>query len=163
MNPRQLPLLAAALAATTLVTACGSVNDHAQAPRATTAPRTTPTAPPALSGASAHAAGAVDALARAVRDGDVARLCRPNDIFTRAVIVERRRDVVSCEAWVENLLASHKLAAPTVVRVAPEPALAVARVRVANNATTLLTLLRDRHRWLVSFSAGDDPLDALSA
>jgi hypothetical protein len=156
-RPRPLIACAAALAAAAFGTACGVDKQPASTAKTSTAP------PPAvLHGEAARAAKAVDKLGRALREGDVERLCRPGALFTAAVIHEMRSAGATCEAWVEDALAAWGPPPTAVVAVSVEPGLATARVRVRARRTIPLTLLRDGRRWLVSFSNGNDPLSALT-
>jgi hypothetical protein len=160
VTPRSRPLIAcaAALAAAALGTGCGVATDEtAKAPA-----RPAPSAPAPLRGEAARVANAVDALDGALRDGEVERLCRPGAIFTDAVVREMNGDGVTCEASVEDVLTEWGSPRMTVVGVSVKPGLATARVRVSGDGTVPLTLLPDRHRWLVSFSNGNDPLSALA-
>ena len=80
-----------AVAAAVLVAGCGS--SPTGATDATTATVTHTTAAPlrrlwTAGREQARAARAVDVLARALRDGDVERLCRPGAVFTSAVVAE---------------------------------------------------------------------------
>jgi hypothetical protein len=164
VSPNQRLLgLAAAAAAALVLGACGGPIDQSltasQIGPATTSAASPP--PQRFSGEAGRAAAAVSGLRRAIADGDVARLCRPGAIFTRGVIRERRQEVIDCEPWVENVLTGHRLPLPTVRSVSVEPDLAVAQVAVGGR-TIPLTLLREGSRWLVSFSAGVDPLEAFS-
>jgi hypothetical protein len=158
LRPLSVRASATALAAATLLTACGATEKPASPPQRTTAAAQ---APPAFHGEAARVADAVAALGQALRGGDVLRLCRRGAIFTPAVVEEMGTGGATCEASVEDLLASGQPPTTAVVAVELEPRLATAKVRVSPSTTVALTLLRDRHRWLISFSDGNDPLVAL--
>ena len=162
MTSRSRPLIA--LAAAVLVAASAAGCDlTGDAATTTAASRTTPSPPaPRLRGEAARAAAAVDRLARALRDGDVDRLCRPDALFSAAVVEEMGSGGVTCEASVEDTLTAHGAPATTVARMSVEPGLATAQVRLGDGHTVPLTLVRDGRRWLVSFSDGNDPLSALT-
>jgi hypothetical protein len=110
---------------------------------------------------AARAAGAVSALSRALRDGDVEALCLPGSIFTPAVVAEMNGGGQSCEASIEESAAIARPPALTVVALSLRPDLAVARV-TGTHGTVPVNLVRDGRRWLVSFSGGDDPLGAVT-
>jgi hypothetical protein len=130
--------------------------------RETTAAARPRDAPPAvLHGEAARAALAVDALARALRAGDIERLCRPGGIFTPSVVATMNEGGESCEASLERSPALTHPPTLTVTRLAFEPGLARARVHVGRGATIPLDIVRSSRRWLVSFSAGTDPVAAL--
>ena len=161
-RPRPLITCAAALVAALSVTGCSLTGDPVRASKTVTAPA--PATPaPRLHGEAARAAAAVATLDRALGDGDVERLCRPNAIFSAAVVAEMRSGGVSCEASIEDTLANRRVPAMQVVSVAVKPDLATAQVRVGGGHTVPLSLLREGRRWVVSFSDGDDPLGALTA
>ena len=118
-------------------------------------------APARLHGSAARAAGAIYALSRALRDGDVAALCRPSAIFTPPVVADMNTPGTSCEASDEVSSALSRPPALTVVALAFRPDLAVAQVS-APGGTVPLDVVRYGRRWLVSFSDGNDPLAALA-
>ena len=148
----------AALAATALIAGCGPVVVHAVAPAPA---RPASPAPARLHGSAARAAGAIYALSRALRDGDVAALCRPSAIFTPPVVADMNTPGTSCEASDEVSSALSRPPALTVVALAFRPDLAVAQVS-APGGTVPLDVVRYGRRWLVSFSDGNDPLAALA-
>ncbi|MEA2233523.1 MAG: hypothetical protein QOD83_3339 [Solirubrobacteraceae bacterium] len=155
-----------AMAAAVLVAGCGSSSAGATKDAITTATHTTAATSPApaiVVREQARAARAVDVLARALRDGDVERLCRPGAVFTSAVVAEMNGGPQGCEQDVE--LTSIVARPPTLTVVPPssyEPDLATLRVRVGRGATVPLDVVRERRVWLVSFSDGNDPLTALA-
>lgn len=157
---------AAVVAATAVAAGCGAAALPGVAPPASrpAAARTAAGAPPrtALRGEAARVATAVRGFGVAVRDGDVERLCRPGAIFTGAVVDEMGSGGVSCEAYVEELLATRRPPPAEVVAVSVTPGLATARVRANRSRTVPLTLVREGRRWLISFSDGTDPLGALT-
>jgi hypothetical protein len=156
-----LPRIAAAMAAVAFLAGCGAT----QVADTTPAKTTTSAAPPAperLSGEPARAASAVEVLASALRDGEVDRLCRPDGVFTSAVVSAVRQSGQSCE---DSLELSNALQHPpqlTVTKLAFEPGLATAQVRIGSGSTIPLDIVRKGQRWLVSFSNGVDPVSAMS-
>lgn len=146
------------------VAGCGSLTitdtgttagSAATAQRTTRAPR-----PLRLQGEPARAAAAVSTFFRALRDGDVEGLCRPGVIFTAAVIADIQSVGDSCEASDEVSSLLRRPPVLTVVGLAFRRDLAIARVR-AGERVVPLDVVRDGRRWLVSFSDGVNPLDAL--
>jgi hypothetical protein len=97
-------------------------------------------------------------LARALRNGDIERLCRPGAVFTSAVVAAMNQAGESCEASLERSPALLDPPALTVTSLAFEPGLARARVRIGGGRTVPLDIVRSGHRWLVSFSEGAEPL-----
>jgi hypothetical protein len=150
----------AALATVALVSGCGVATTAGESTISTGADAAA-AEPLALHGAEARAAGAVDVLGRALRDGDVARLCRPGDVFTPSVVVELNTSGASCEASLELSSALTQPPALTVTSLSYRPGLATAQVRLGTGATIPLDLVHDGRRWLVSFSDGVDPIAAL--
>jgi hypothetical protein len=156
-----------AVAVAILVAGCGSSPIGATSDSTTTATHTTAATSPAsaiVRREQARAALAVDALARALREGDVERLCRPGAVFTSAVVAELNGGPQGCEQDVE--LSSLVIRPPALTVVQPgsyEPDLATLRVRVGRGGTVPLDVVRERRQWLVSFSDGNDPLIALAA
>jgi hypothetical protein len=152
-----------ALAAVSVAAGCG----NAARPTATTTAGKPPAArhpsapPPRPGGGQARAARSVARLADALKDGDVAHLCRPGAVFTPEVVAELNSGGVSCEASLELSGPLSKPPPLTVTSLALERDLAVAQVRVGGGATIPLDLVRDRGRWLVSFSKGIDPITAM--
>jgi hypothetical protein len=116
--------------------------------------------PAQLHGDAARAAAAVGALSRALRAGDVVRLCRPEGVFTSAVVSELNALGPGCETTVETSPAFTAPPAMTVTAVALRPDIAQATVSVQGRSVPL-DIVRHGRRWLVSFSDGDDPLGAL--
>jgi hypothetical protein len=158
-------LCAVAAIAATLLAGCSAVDTSATAPTTTTpAPRTTAEAPapPAFHGEQARAARAVDELAGALRDGDVARLCRPGAVFTTAVVTAMNADSVSCEQDVESSSVVARPPTLSVAKLSFRPGLATMDVRVKGGTTLPLSVVRSGRRWLVSFSAGNLPLSAVA-
>jgi hypothetical protein len=159
--PRRLLLwTVSALAAVAFLAGCtspgiGDTTAGARTPR--------PAAPVLVSphGQAARAVRAVDVFARALRDGDVERLCRPGAILTPAVVASMNEGGESCEASLERSDALHHPPTLTVVRLAFEPGLARTRVRVGAATTIPLDVVRSGRRWLVSFSGGADPVAAV--
>jgi hypothetical protein len=153
-----------AAAAAVLVAGCGASAGGATSDVTPTATHTT-AATSAVSATVRRAqAGAVDVLARALRDGDVERLCRPGAVFSSAVVAEMNSALQSCEQEVE--LSSNLTRSPILTVVQPstyEPDLATLRVHVAGGGTIPIDVIREQGRWLVSFSDGNDPLTALAA
>jgi hypothetical protein len=155
------------MAAAVLIAGCGS--SPVGVPDATTTTATHTTAatapvPAVVRREQAHAERAVEVLVRALRDGDVERLCRPGAVFTSAVIAEMNGGLESCEQDVE--LSSVVSQPPTLTVVQPssyEPDLATLWVRVGRGGTVPLDVVREQRQWLVSFSDGNDPLSALAA
>lgn len=156
-----------AVAAAVFVAGCGSSSVGVTDATTTTATHTTAATaavPASVRREQAQAARAVDVLARALRDGDVERLCRPGAVFTSAVIAEMNGGLQSCEQDVE--LSSVVTQPPTLTVVQPssyEPDLATLWVRVGRGGTVPLDVVREQRQWLVSFSDGNDPLSALAA
>jgi hypothetical protein len=136
-------------------TALPPTRPRAAAPAHTAAPR-----PAALHGEAARAGAAVDALRRALQAGDVARLCRPEGVFTSAVVTELNALGPGCETTVETSSAFTTPPAMTVTAVAVRPDVANATVSVDGRSVPL-DIVRHGRRWLVSFSDGDDPVAAL--
>jgi hypothetical protein len=157
MAPRTRSLTAGmlgAVAAVVFLAGCGSLQPAA-AGRST---RPAPPVPATLHGEPARAAAAVDALARALRNGDVERLCRPGAVFSSAVVASMNEGGESCEASLERSPALRDTPTLTVTSLAFEPGLARARVRVGGGRSIPIDIVRSGHRWLVSFSDGADPL-----
>jgi hypothetical protein len=144
----------AALAAVVFLGGCGTsgADDHTSAPR---------TAPAPLHGEAARAAQAVTGLADALRDGDVERLCKPGAVFTRPVVAAIEEDGLSCEESLELSPEVRRPPALTVTKLAFEPGLATAQVKVGRGASVPLDIVRSGRRWLVSFSGSDNPVAAL--
>lgn len=154
------PRVLAALAAAVVAAGCGS----AGAEKTTSATETSPVASPARLARPAEVARAeraVHVLARAVRGGDVHRLCRPGAVFTSAVVAGMKAGGQSCEASLELSNALLRPPALTVTRLVYRPGLAAAQVRVGRDRVIPLDLVHARRRWLVSFSDGDDPIVAI--
>jgi hypothetical protein len=103
------------------------------------------------------------ALQRAYNAGDVHRICRPGRLLDDAVVARLREPgVPDCEADVELLLGGAGDMDITVEAIHRRPGLATAMVTPHGAATVPVDLVRRRGRWLVSFSAGGDPLRALT-
>lgn len=149
-----------ALAAVVLVAGCGSPGIGDTTAGARTA---RPAHPLRLSphGEPARAVRAVDVFARALRDGDVERLCRPGAIFTSSVVAAMNQGGESCEASLERSDALRHPPTLTVTRLAFEPGLARTHVRVGGATTIALDVVRSGRRWLVSFAGGADPVAAV--
>jgi hypothetical protein len=160
MAPRTRSLKAGMLgvaAAVVFLAGCGT-SGTAQNTAAGPATRSAPPVAATLQGEPARAAGAVDVLARALRNGDVERLCRPGAVFTSAVVGTMNQGGESCEASLERSPALRDPPTLTVTSLAFEPGLARAQVRIGGGRTIPLDVVRSGHRWLVSFSNGADPL-----
>jgi hypothetical protein len=155
---RVVVLGAAGVAAAVASAGCGLAGTDEAAPRT----RTAADPPVVLHGEAARAARAVDRLARALRDGDVERLCRAGAVFTSAVVAEMDRVGGGCEASLELSSELRHPPALRVTRLAYEVDLATAEVRVGRHSTIPLDIVRDGRRWLVSFSDGLDPIGALN-
>jgi hypothetical protein len=104
----------------------------------------------------------VTAFSDALRAGDVERLCRPNGVFTAAVVRGMNSDGESCESSVEL---STVIADPPALQVTgidvSEPDLATVTVQIAGGGTIPLDLVRESRRWLMSFSDGIVPITAI--
>jgi hypothetical protein len=158
---RVLPLRsAAAMAAVVFLAGCGVTDPSETTPAKRTA-GTEPTAPARLRGEPARAARAVHVLARTLRDGEVERLCRPGAVFTSAVVAELNEGGQSCEVSLELSTALQHPPDLTVTKLAFEPGLATAQVRVGRGSTIPLDIVRKGRRWLVSFSNGAEPVGAI--
>jgi len=120
-----------------------------------------PPVPAAMARAQAGATAAVARFDGALRNGDVEQLCRPNGIFTGAVVADLNLGGVSCEAAFEDSPVLARPPALTVTGATARPDLITARVRVGAGQTLPLDVVRDGGRWLVSFSNDVDPLTAL--
>jgi hypothetical protein len=151
--------VATALTALAFLAGCGQIV-HEKRPATSRDPSVAPL--PAPRGEAARAENAVRALSGALRDGDVERLCRPNAVFTAAVVAENNASGRSCEAALELSSLVRRPPSLTVVGLAWRPDLATAQVRVGRDRTVPLDLVRDGSRWLVSFSDGVNPLAALA-
>jgi hypothetical protein len=151
-------LTLAALAAIVVAAACGTTGTRRPTPPSGTA---TPVPPARLHGEAARAAGAVAVLGRALRNGRVERLCEPGAVFTPAVVAVMNEDGRSCEATLEASTELRRPPALTVTNLAYEPGLATAQVGVGRGSTFPLDIVRRGRRWLVSFSAGTNPLVAM--
>jgi hypothetical protein len=157
----RLLAVTAAFAVAVLAAGCGTL-----AVTDPTAQDTTAASAPALSspptGDELRAEHAVDALATALSNGDVATLCTPGGIFTSAVVAGMNGGLQSCEAALE---VSGALANPPTLAVtglsATRAALLTAEVRVNGGSTIPLDIVLNGKRWLVSFSGGVDPLTAI--
>ena len=157
---RSLTRTGTVLAAVAVAVGCG----HAAGPAGTPAakPPRAAAAPPPVHGAQARAAHAVGAFADALRNGDVARLCRPGAVFTAEVVAELNAGGETCEASVELSSALTQPPALTVTQLKLEPDLATTQVRVGSGSTIPLDIVRDGRRWLVSFSNGIAPITAIT-
>ena len=146
----------AAVALVVLAGGCGTVEsgDHKRVAR------TTPATPAPLHGEAARAAQAVTSLADALHAGDVERLCKPGAVFTGAVVAAMKEGGLSCEAALELSPELRRPPELTVTKLAIEPDLATAQVRVGRRANVPLDLVRTGGRWLVSFSDGSNPVAA---
>jgi hypothetical protein len=157
MAPRTRSLTAGMLgaaAAVVFLAGCGSLQPAAAGPPR----RPARPVPATLHGEPARAAAVVDVLSRALRNGDVERLCRPGAVFSSAVVASMNEGGESCEASLERSPALRDPPRLTVTSLAFEPGLARARVRIGDGRTIPLDIVRSGHRWLVSFSDGADPL-----
>lgn len=157
-------LCGVAVVAAVLVAGCSSSRAGGTTATTTTATRSTAAAvPPVFHGEQARAAGAVDELARALRDGDVERLCRPGAVLTPAVVAGMNAAFESCEQDIEQSSIVTRPPALSVVKLSYQRDLAIVHVRVGRGATIPLDVVRAGRRWLVSFSDGSNPLTALAA
>jgi hypothetical protein len=164
---RRLAGVGALLSAGALIVGCAGVNDQASTSTSTSTTQRSiaaPAPPPPVSPAEARAERAVTAFSAALRAGDVEQLCRPNGVFTAAVVDEMNGGDESCEVTLEL---SSVIADPPVLHVtsiaAFKPDLATVRVRIAGGATIPLDVVRDSRHWRVSFSDGIVPMDAIAA
>jgi len=150
---------AAGLAAVAFLGGCGSAGVGDANPDSGGA-QTSPLAA-APRGVAARAERAVYALDRALRNGDVERLCRPGAVFTSAVVAVLNEGADGCEASLELSSAIRRPPALSVTSVTAEPDLATAQVRIGRGPTIPLDVVRNDRRWLVSFSDGVSPIAAL--
>jgi hypothetical protein len=123
-------------------------------------PTPAPTASPAT-GPQRNVTRALAAVARAFDNGNVSRLCRPGGLVDPAVIT-RQGGSSGCESEYESLLADGDMRL-TVHAVQMRPDLATATVTTAGRASVRVDLVRNGGSWLLSFSDGDDPLQALTS
>jgi hypothetical protein len=151
-------VLGLVLLATILTAVVQVAGGPAAAPRAV-APR--PAQPAAPAGVARHAVRSLDAVERAFDAGNVGRLCRPGALVDPAVI--RRQDAGSgdCAIELEALIGSHAPLRLAVRKVSARPDLATLTVATANG-TVAVDVVRQDDRWLLSFSAGGDPMPALA-
>lgn len=159
--PRSLMLwTVGALAAVVLVAGCSSpgIGDTTAGARSVRPASPVPVSP---YGQPARAVRAVEVFARALRDGDVERLCRPGAVFTFAVVASMNAGGESCEASLERSDALRHPPTLIVTRLAFEPGLARAGVRVGAATSISLDVVRSGRRWLVSFAGGADPVAAV--
>jgi hypothetical protein len=120
----------------------------------------TPTPPAGSARAVARSLAAVE---RAFNAGDVQRLCRPGALVDPAVIREQNAASGGCESELETLMANEPPLRLAVRRFAPRPDLVTANVVTASGDAVAVDFVRQGTRWLLSFSDGEDPMQALAA
>lgn len=129
------------------------------APDRSPSARSTPTAPAADARAVLRSLAAVQ---RAYEAGNVRRLCRPGALVDPAVIRAQNAGPDACETELESLIARAPTLRLTVRDVALRPDLATVVVSVAGGADHPVDFVRRGGRWLLSFSAGNDPMPVLA-
>jgi hypothetical protein len=102
------------------------------------------------------------AVQRAYEAGNVRRLCRPGALVDPAVIHAQSAGRNECETEIESLIAHAPSLRLTVRDVALRPDLATVAVSVAGGADDPVDFVRRGRRWLLSFSAGNDPMPVLA-
>jgi hypothetical protein len=102
------------------------------------------------------------AVQRAYEAGNVRRLCRPGALVDPAVIRAQNAGRNECETEIESLIAHVQRLQLTVRDVALRPDLATVVVSVAGGADDPVDFVRRGGRWLLSFSAGNDPMPVLA-
>jgi hypothetical protein len=152
-------VLVAALVAVSLGTLPKDVPPVAGA-TSTPSPTPTPTATPIPDPAIGDA---LMALQAAYNAGNVQAVCRPGKLIDPAVIPHLHQiGVVNCEADVEHLLSTTGNMDIAVRSVQMRPDLATAMVSPAGATAVGVDLVRHGERWLISFSNGGDPLQAMA-
>jgi hypothetical protein len=99
---------------------------------------------------------------RAYDIGDVRRLCRPGALVDPAVIQAQNAGPAGCESEIESLIASRPRLQLKVHGVAVRPDLATVDVSTVSGSGASVDFVRRGRRWLLSFSAGQDPIPALA-
>jgi hypothetical protein len=127
----------------------------AQAPGA----QSMPTAPTAEARAVLRS---LVAVRRAYEAGNVRRLCRPGALVDPAVIRAQNAGRDGCESEIESLVAHAPRLRFTVRDVALRPDLATVVVSVSGGGDNPVDFVRQRGHWLLSFSAGNDPMPVLA-
>jgi hypothetical protein len=124
-------------------------------------PTPTPTPTP-TTGRAPDVRRALAAVQRAFNAGDVRLLCRPGALVDPAVIRQQNRRSGGCESELESLMANEPPLRLTVRRLALRRDLATVAVTTTSGAGVPVDLVRQRRRWLLSFSDGVDPMPALA-
>jgi hypothetical protein len=99
---------------------------------------------------------------RTFNAGDVRLLCRSGALVDPAVIRQQDAGSGGCESQLETLMAFEPPLRPAVRHVALRRDLATAAVATASGASVPVDLVRQGRRWLLSFSNGNDPMQALA-
>jgi hypothetical protein len=102
------------------------------------------------------------AVQRAYAAGNVRRLCRPGALVDPAVIRAQNAGRNECETEIESLIAHVPTLRLTLRDVALRPDLATVVVSVPGGADDPVDFIRRGGRWLLSFSAGNDPMPVLA-
>jgi hypothetical protein len=102
------------------------------------------------------------AVRRAYEAGNVRRLCRPGVLVDPAVIRAQNTGGDGCESEIESLVARQPGLRFTVRDIALRPDLATVVLSVAGGGNAPVDFVRRRGRWLLSFSAGNDPMPVLA-
>jgi len=119
--------------------------------------------PPAAQTAEARAVlRSLAAVERAYAGGNVRRLCRPGALVDPAVIRAQDAGRNQCETELESLIAHAPRLRPTVRDIALRPDLATVVVSVDGGTENPVDFVRRGTRWLLSFSAGNDPMPVLA-
>jgi hypothetical protein len=122
----------------------------------------TPAPHAALPAGASGVVRTLGAVERAFNAGDVRLLCRPGVLLDPAVVSRESARSGGCESELEALIADERPMRLAVRRVALRPELAVAAVTTARGTTVPVDLVRQGHRWLLSFSESEDPMPALA-
>jgi hypothetical protein len=113
--------------------------------------------------AEAHAVlRSLAAVQRAYAAGNIRRLCRPGALVDPAVIRAQNAGRNECESELESLTAHTRRLQVTVRDIALRPDLATVVVSVAGGSEDPVDFVRRGGRWLLSFSAGNDPMPVLA-
>jgi hypothetical protein len=148
----------AASALAVLAAGCATSDDQTAAtPTATTTPAPTPV----FTGEARRVAAAVHDFGVALDRGEVERICAPNAVVTAAAITNLDQDEGSCEQYADGRLENTGPISLAATSIKLRTDLALADVRRRDGTTVALTLLKDRRRWLLSFSDLEDPLSAI--
>jgi len=129
-------------------------------PSATVGPR--PAGTPAPPVDARQVVGSLAAVERAFDAGNVRRLCRPGALLDPAVVRGQDRGSGDCHSELEGLVASHAPLRLAVRQVAARRDLVTVTVATTSGARVAVDLVRHGHRWLLSFSEGNDPMPALA-